>query len=157
MDFLQSTILEVHIPEWFQPGYYNVNGKGLFRYVKGDSYDEHTANFNVPNDDPSTMEDDPDEYEKMGEEEGNGDSAEAEVTVEEKGETEIYLSFGELPEGQAPVGSFYPDARIVVGEEEFSFEQYSDTELVYKADMEPGTYKVSITNLAGREYKLEVR
>ena len=47
-EFLSSNIVKVNIPEWFNSGYYMINGLGLFRYVVGSSYDEST-NFNVPN------------------------------------------------------------------------------------------------------------
>jgi len=44
--FESETIININIPEEFESGYYMINGRGLFRYVKGDSYDDGT-NFNV--------------------------------------------------------------------------------------------------------------
>ena len=50
--FKQEYVMELKIPEWFNSGYYLVNGQGLFRYVKnGTEYDENT-DFNVPNINP---------------------------------------------------------------------------------------------------------
>ena len=43
--------IEIPIPEWFNDGYYMINGQGMFRYVKGIDYDENT-DFNVINVDP---------------------------------------------------------------------------------------------------------
>ena len=47
-DFMQSEIITVNIPEYFNSGYYMINNYGLVRYVNGTSYDENT-DFNVPN------------------------------------------------------------------------------------------------------------
>ena len=47
-NFESETVIKINIPESFNNGYYMINGKGLFRYVAGDSYDENT-NFNIPN------------------------------------------------------------------------------------------------------------
>lgn len=46
--FESETVINIAIPESFNSGYYMINGVGLFRYVKGENYDENT-NFNVPN------------------------------------------------------------------------------------------------------------
>lgn len=48
--FLESELLEIHIPESFNSGYYLIGSYGLVRYVNGSSYDE-TTNFNIPNPD----------------------------------------------------------------------------------------------------------
>lgn len=46
-----SNVINIAIPEFFNTGYYSVNGMGLFRYIKGESYNE-TTQFNVPNNPP---------------------------------------------------------------------------------------------------------
>lgn len=46
--FLQSNILELHIPDWMKTGYYSVDGMGVFRYIDGQSYTENT-DFNARN------------------------------------------------------------------------------------------------------------
>ena len=50
--FKSKKLIEIEIPEWFNSGYYLINGQGLFRYVKGDSYDDST-DFNIPNVNPN--------------------------------------------------------------------------------------------------------
>lgn len=52
-EFLKSKILKINIPSWYNSGYYNINGKGVFRYVKGDSYNDST-DFNIPNENPDS-------------------------------------------------------------------------------------------------------
>lgn len=47
-DFLQSEILRINIPDYFNSGYYMINGYGLVRIVNGTEYDADT-NFNIPN------------------------------------------------------------------------------------------------------------
>ena len=47
--FEQEKLINITIPDYFQSGYYMINGVGLFRYVKGTFYDD-TTNFNVEND-----------------------------------------------------------------------------------------------------------
>lgn len=49
--FTTDGVIEVAIPEWFNSGYYMINGAGVFRYVKGSSYNENT-DFNIPNESP---------------------------------------------------------------------------------------------------------
>ena len=63
-DFLQSTIIEIYLPEELNTGYYAVNGSGIFRYVKGDSWDENT-DFNIDNvyEDEEEAEDETEETE----------------------------------------------------------------------------------------------
>lgn len=47
-DFESQYLINIPIPETFNTGYYMINGAGIFRYVKGSSFDEST-NFNIPN------------------------------------------------------------------------------------------------------------
>ena len=46
--YQSSKIIEVSIPSFFNSGYYSIDGSGLFRYVKGDSYDDNT-DFSILN------------------------------------------------------------------------------------------------------------
>lgn len=41
-NFICDHVLNVPLPEWFNNGYYMINGEGMFRYVNGTSYDEKT-------------------------------------------------------------------------------------------------------------------
>ncbi len=77
--FMQSDIIEIHIPEYFNSGYYMINGSGLFRYVNGSEYDDDT-DFNIPNIDP--------DKEKESETDENGNPKETkEPETDENGET----------------------------------------------------------------------
>lgn len=53
-EFLESEIISIEIPEYFNSGYYLVNNFGLLRYVKGTSYDD-TTDFNIPNVEPENL------------------------------------------------------------------------------------------------------
>lgn len=44
----RNYLVSINIPAEFNTGYYFINGVGLFRYVKGNKFDEKT-DFNVPN------------------------------------------------------------------------------------------------------------
>lgn len=46
--FESMTIINIKIPEYFNTGYYMINGSGIFRYVNDVEYSENT-NFNIPN------------------------------------------------------------------------------------------------------------
>lgn len=50
-EFETANLINIEIPEFFNSGYYLINGVGMFRYVNGDSYDENTQ-FNTANVDP---------------------------------------------------------------------------------------------------------
>ena len=43
--FIADNLIEIKVPDSFQTGYYNSNGTGVFRYVKGDHYniDNHES------------------------------------------------------------------------------------------------------------------
>lgn len=49
--FESKKIINIAIPEFFNTGYYMINGIGMFRYVNGPSYDKNT-DFNVVNNIP---------------------------------------------------------------------------------------------------------
>lgn len=46
-DLIGNGVLRVNLPDYLKSGYYYINGVGIFRYVKGTSYD-NTTNFNDP-------------------------------------------------------------------------------------------------------------
>ncbi len=39
---LQDYLYEIEVPEYLLNGYYNIDGRGMFRYVKGTEYDDNT-------------------------------------------------------------------------------------------------------------------
>lgn len=47
-DYVASKCIRLNIPEEWNEGFYCINGLGIFRYVKGESYDENT-DFNIAN------------------------------------------------------------------------------------------------------------
>lgn len=48
-DFDDGNIIKINIPQEFNTGFYNINGNGMFRYIKGSSYDEYGTDFNIEN------------------------------------------------------------------------------------------------------------
>lgn len=55
--YLRSKIIEIPIPDSFNSGYYRIGDAGVFRYVKGTSFDEST-DFNVENANEEDIEED---------------------------------------------------------------------------------------------------
>lgn len=53
-DFLSSTVIKLNIPEWFNSGYYCIDGVGMFRYITGTEYVEN-MDMNVPNVNPEDI------------------------------------------------------------------------------------------------------
>ena len=52
-NFTHDGIIEINIPSWFNSGYYNVNGQGIFRYVKDINPNiDSSEYYNTPNIDP---------------------------------------------------------------------------------------------------------
>lgn len=51
-DFVKQYVVKVEFPDWFNSGYYMINGCGIFRYVNGTTIDNST-NYNIANVNPN--------------------------------------------------------------------------------------------------------
>ena len=93
-EFESDRIIVIKIPEWFKSGYYMINGRGFFRYVNDESYDDSTDfnNSNIPSEENEEdffdLNDPPledDEYRESDDEyeDDNSDSSRPAPTTEE--------------------------------------------------------------------------
>lgn len=58
-EFISEKLISVKIPEYFESGYYLINGIGLFRYIKEEEpFQDGITNVNTPNIRPGTEQED---------------------------------------------------------------------------------------------------
>ena len=142
--FLSTNIIKVNIPEWFNTGYYCLDGEGMFRYVIGDKYDKKT-DFNVLNNNPEKNEDD----ENSGEQKNEAFF----IASNELGNKTLTVTLGAAPEGATPT-----TATMTVTDpngKEFTATEGAEGSIVLNYDASAvGEYTVTITNLGGRTYTL---
>lgn len=72
-EFLQSTIVEIHLPE-LKDGYYSVNGSGIFRLVNGSSWDEDTDFNEEDEEDTGSTDEAEDETDDTADEEASSEA-----------------------------------------------------------------------------------
>ena len=151
--FLQSEILEIHIPEWFNSGYYLINNFGLVRYVAGTSYDE-TTDFNIPNVEPGEQENAQEEGSPVGSIEAEEASSQNVITrtvyVNVKGVYSITVAYEPSEETLAPDAIFYDDISA------WQLTETDENTLTVEADLVPGVYTLEISSLYGRRCDYEV-
>ena len=135
--FLESKVLRIDIPRSLPTGYYLVNGKGLFRYVAGSSYDEDT-DFNAP------------EEGKDGAGGGSGTVRSETVNVDKAGTYILTIRYS------AGTDKVEPSASLVTGNAVYSFAPDGERTLALEADLAPGQYTVSISDIGTRTYTLSV-
>lgn len=142
--FLSTNIIKVNIPEWFNTGYYCLDGEGMFRYVIGDKYDKKT-DFNVLNNNPEENEND----ENSGEQKNEAFF----IASNELGNKTLTVTLGVAPEGTTPT-----TATMTVTDpngKEFTATEGAEGSIVLNYDASAvGEYTVTITNLGGRTYTL---
>lgn len=168
--FLQSQILQLYIPEYFNSGYYLINGYGLVRYVNGTSYDELT-DFNIPNEEPEpeteSAEDTDADQEKEGDEKEDGKSTgetseytgkqidltsdKIEFSIEESGTYTLKVSFEKKddPSLPSPAGYLISSVRL------YSMELH-DNVISCTQTLPEGNYTIEVTGLNGRKYEFAI-
>ncbi len=157
--FLESRVAEIKIPDYFNSGYYTLNGKGMFRYVKGRTYNAGT-DFNVPNVKPE--KDDAEKTESSAAEStSSGDIASSKsdtvtkrFTLDKSRKITATLTWKD-PESNAIYAA--PTAKIIGDAAAYSLSRVQGTNtLTIVKTLEPGTYRVVIEGLDGREYEIKV-
>lgn len=156
-DFLRSATVVIKIPEYYNTGYYMVNGFGFFRYVKGSSYDDST-DFNIEN---ASSQEEADEMERVL----NGHTVDKTEFIELAldGEYELTVTYDKtvpddmLEEGlkQNDVGD--PEMTLNTGEAELVRLKKKEPYTYYaKFSAKAGVYPLTITGIYGRtiEYDL---
>lgn len=149
--FLRSKVLRINLPDYINDGYYNINGSGIFRYVKGKSYTENT-DFNVPNDIPEQTADTDKEQQQIGQE-ANAVVTE-EFTVNKEGETTIVVTYGENFDVDYDIAD--PTGKIIGDSAIYTLTNKDDGTMEVTVNLKAGKYKLEISGLYGRTYKYEV-
>lgn len=170
--YMSSKIIEVSIPSFFNSGYYSIDGSGLFRYVKGTSYDDNT-DFSILNMTPGSQG-----TEELANEASALDNASPQESDDTKTEiiqipadsnylitinydnaiSDEYLTDengNTIPEAQ--IGA--PTATLSNYETNVNFIKVSNqNSMTLNADNLPaGSYTLKIHNLKGRSYNYSVQ
>ena len=151
-DYMQSQIISINFPDYFNSGYYLINNFGLVRYVNGTSYDD-TTDFNIPNVAPD------EEEESSTSETSESSDADEDVKTEiveikAPAEYTVKVEYTESPNMDLQT----PSAELIGSKEAYRLEVDKDEYTLSKTTLlEPGEYKLKIYDLAGRQYTYEVK
>ena len=150
--FLRSRIAKISIPQYMNSGYYFINGFGLFRYVKGDSYSAAT-DFNIPNVIPSQ-----DKTDKVYQEEEfselDGSEKRETFVLDHDGRVRVTVQYdASLDSENLPE----PTARIISNYAAYTLSRQGDHTLSTDVNMKAGTYTLVVNDLYGRSctYRVE--
>ena len=156
--FEEDNLIKINIPDFFNTGYYMINGAGLFRYVKGDSYSDSTI-FNNPNVPPEGAQYATINQEQVQEnlefamnaaEEEEG--TERTFTIKKEGSVNVQVSFT-IP-GNYGEGDGLDDVAATIeapnGGSMYMIQQ-ADGSLARQFKAQPGTYTITFYNLGIRE------
>lgn len=146
----RSTILKINIPDYFNDGYYMINGKGIFRYVKGTSYTAKT-DFNIPNEVPEENTEDV----LNAEEEITASNNTIKETFTINEETDAVITFS-YSENDTEYQMTDPVVKVVGSN--YAYTLSVDDENLQKAEMhlEAGQYTLEISGLNGRTYEYQI-
>ena len=135
--FLEDKVLRIDIPQSLPTGYYLVNGKGLFRYVAGPSYDENT-DFNAPEEGRDSTD-------------ANGGKVRTEtIKIDKAGTYILTIRYS------AGTDDVKPSANRVTGNAVYAFDESDERTLTLEADLAPGQYTVSVSDIGTRTYTCTV-
>ncbi len=162
-EFLRSDVISIEIPEWFNSGYYSIDGYGIFRYVNGSSYDD-TTDFSVANQDPDAG--DSDENSLVDEKEDENRQVE-EIYIAETGSYLITVTYDDDYD-ESLSDSFdsedskndidtTPVAVLRTYNDSLTLKDVGGNQLQLSTDLEMGNYKLTLTNLLGRDYEFTVK
>lgn len=164
-----ANVISITLPDFLNDGYYSVNGSGLFRLVREDSFNDGT-DFNVPNEYPGEEDSqDPDEdgveYDSdnntlNGEPMSHDISKSHQFNVDEPGNLEINVTFS-LKSGYSEEGNGLPDVTAILqmpkgGALQFNEREDGSLYLKFYAE-ETGTYNIVFYDLNAREPEIEIK
>ena len=173
---VENNVIRVNIPDFFNSGYYNINGLGMFRYVKGKTYTDDMDFFNVPNVVPEEDENsktitvqessyqavdkksEQKEEQTVPKKETKKDEKTTSFKVTATGRLNIQISFT-LKDGYDAVGDGLPDPSAVIttpSGRTISLEPDGDGLFLSLNATELGEYKITYYDLNVREPKLEI-
>jgi hypothetical protein len=152
--FLENRILQLNIPYKYKTGYYDINGMGLFRYVKGKTYNEKT-NFNEPN---------------IAAEETLSDSTDnqpKELAVSDLGENPEYVEVVNIEKAKKITitvnynvsgnNSPTPTAKLVGNNAVYTLSETAGNTLTGTFTVPKGSYKLVIKDLRGNDYTYKIK
>ena len=155
-EFIQAEIIKIQVPDWFNSGYYSVNGSGIFRYVAGTDIDS-VKDWNYPNADSEES------AAEMAEPDRYNEDLETTVDFEKDGECTVTVTFDWdineeiLPEGRTKETADPPYCIINNGDELIQLGYYTDKKecrRTFKA--KKGTYPMDIIRCYGMGYEVTV-
>ncbi|RHU82988.1 hypothetical protein DXC24_12845 [Clostridium sp. OM08-29] len=152
--FLRSKVIRLNLPDYLNDGYYDINGSGIFRYVKGTSYTDST-DFNVPNIVPeqtADAENVKDETQDLSQD-ANATVTE-QFTVNKEGTVTVTVTYGELSNVSYDVAN--PTSKVIGNYSVYTLSDDGNGQMKMSANLKAGTYKLEISGLYGRSYKYEV-
>lgn len=146
-DFLSGEVIQIGLPNWFNSGYYEINGLGIFRYVNGTSYDE-TTNFNIANTVPEA---------------DAGEDVDLDVTnlsdtftIEEEGTYRVTVTMSYPSDMEKAAASTEAVITAPDGEHYTMYNNGSGQLVFQKNDMVAGTYTIGYTNANGLKPEIAV-
>lgn len=146
-DFLSGEVIQIGLPNWFNSGYYEINGLGIFRYVNGTSYDE-TTNFNIANTVPEA---------------DAGEDVDLDVTnlsdtftIEEEGTYRVTVTMSYPSDMEKAAASTEAVITAPNGEHYTMYNNGSGQLVFQKNDMVAGTYTIGYTNANGLKPEIAV-
>lgn len=148
--YTQGNTVLLSFPEWYQSGYYYVDGYGFVRYVAGENEYTENMDMNIPNDplvvaDSSAKE--------------SGDTVTEEITFRTEKEETITVKVTFDHEGGSADGyGSIPDptARVLGDSAVYSLNPGNEGELVATMTVPAGDYKLEIAGLNGRTYNYTI-
>ena len=162
-DFMQSQIIRIYIPEYFNSGYYLVNGYGLVRYINGTSYDEGT-DFNIPNEEPqeeetteeATTEEAKDKDNRQGKTETTASKQQEktsdliEFSLDSEKRVRLTITFDEGKDTD-PI----PYAYLVTSRRMYAMETHGNT-ITMTRTLPTGDFQIEVTGLNGRHFEFDI-
>lgn len=146
-DFLSGEVIQIGLPNWFNSGYYEINGLGIFRYVNGTSYDE-TTNFNIANTVPEA---------------DAGEDVDLDVTnlsdtftIDEEGTYRVTVTMSYPSDMEKAAASTEAVITAPDGEHYTMYNNGSGQLVFQKNDMATGTYTIGYTNANGLKPEITV-
>lgn len=146
-DFLSGEVIQIGLPNWFNSGYYEINGLGIFRYVNGTSYDE-TTNFNIANTVPEA-----DAGEDVNLDVTNLSDT---FTIEEEGTYRVTVTMSYPSDMEKAAASTEAVITTPDGEHYTMYNNGSGQLIFQKNDMTTGTYTIGYTNANGLKPEITV-
>ncbi len=172
--FVDGNVIELVIPEWFNSGYYTINGQGVFRLIRGTEVQpgmnipDSPDYYNVPNVDPEKEEEKvesvdgnaffPMEDEPVNPADEDKDDRTIEFDLSSEGAIQVTATF-KKPDGSVEDAPTYVQARIIDPDENVvtSMRFTGDCLSANFYGNKTGRYRVEFFDLKGLEPKIEFK